>query len=143
MEAMATDDPTTTCAHCREPRGRRHRCRIGALKLVLADARAREQAWHDEAERARHRVASLERLLDRARKDLEHEKKMRRTEREGLVAWLDRRLDQQREALDKGYISGESKKLLEIEVSMLERYRGIIVDGKQRNEDPLMPRFLS
>jgi hypothetical protein len=58
-------------------------------------------------------------------------KDMRRTERQGLAAWLDRRITQQ-----------ETKRVMEIEVSLLKRYREIVVNGEQRNEDPLTPKFV-
>jgi len=78
------------------------------------------------------------------RKEVEDQKDKRKREREMLVTWLDRRVVQQKEAAQATYISKESKQMLEIEVSLLLRYREMIVKGTHLagSEDPLMPKFL-
>jgi septal ring factor EnvC (AmiA/AmiB activator) len=89
----------------------------------------------------RNRLRWSDRSNDKLRSELQEQKDMRKTERQGLAAWLDRRIKQQEEALLAKFVSQETKRVVEIEVSLLKRYREIIVNGEQRNEDPLMPKF--
>jgi len=130
-----------SCPHCAEPEKPGHECTVEGLK-------ARVEQMEEDRWEVQSQVNELNRRLDREHKritelnqEIERQKKMRRTEREGLVEWLDRRTEQQEEAMKHSYISGETKRIMEIEIAMLRRYRGIVVDGGQRAEDPLMPRF--
>lgn len=89
-------------------------------------------------------VSHLERNNLELRAEVDLQKKMRRTEREGLAAWLDRRIEQQMEAVRPSYISHETKRVLEIEISLLRRYRDMVVEEGVRGptEDPLMQKFV-
>lgn len=97
----------------------------------------------------RRRVEQLNGRLQRADKDvsklrekLKDSDERRKSERERLCAWLDRRIAQQEEAMGLSCVSKETKRIMEIEVSILRRYRGIVVESSHTkgDDDPLMPR---
>lgn len=130
-----------TCEYCEQELQPRHRCRVGLLRSridQMVEGRWELQRCVDDLN---GRLNRRSREITKLNQEIERQKEMRRTEREGLATWLDRRIEQQEEAMRPSYISGETKRIMEIEIAMLRRYRGIIVEGGQRVEDPLMPRF--
>jgi hypothetical protein len=74
---------------------------------------------HEQLRWAREREAGARQTIKRDVDD-------RSSERERLVEWLDRRLEQQEGALTSPHVSQETKKIMEIEVSLIRRYREII-----------------
>ncbi len=84
---------------------------------------------------------TLFRVEEEVEKKDEELKKLReelKTEREALVEWLDMRIRQQHQALEPPYISAETKRVVEIEIGLLEKYKGIIVEGGHRPDPELM-----
>lgn len=96
-------------------------------------------------EQSQAKVSDLEYQIRYLRQEIENQKNKRRSERERLATWLDRRIIQQNEALSAHYISLETKTIVEIEISILQRYRDYVVNNKERSpdEDPWMPSFKS
>jgi hypothetical protein len=106
--------------------------------------------FKEETKKLREYAEHLEIMVRRGdqrerqlRKKLQRDVEERAAERERLVAWLDSCLAQQEQALDARYISPETKRVVEIEVSLLRRYRKIITQGHHTKgrDDPFMPRF--
>jgi hypothetical protein len=60
------------------------------------------------------------------------------TEREALVTWLAMRISQQRQALGDDFISSETKRIIEIEVGLLERYQAMVLAGSHRPDPALL-----
>jgi TolA-binding protein len=72
-------------------------------------------------------AATTERSLrETIRRDLDN----RRSERELLVDWLDRRKEQQIQAMAIRNLSEEAKGNIELELDLIARYREIIIKGK-------------
>jgi len=132
-----------TCEHCNEPEMPGHECTVAHLKAHVEQMR--EARWEGQrlVDQLRGRLDREHRRITKLNSEIERQKEMRRTEREGLAEWLDRRIAQQEQAMKPHYISHETKRIMEIEISLLRRYRETIVEGGQRNEDPLIPRFSS
>lgn len=107
---------------------------LDALLVSFQEALAREA----------RRANAYSKDATRLRKEVEDQKDKRQREREMLVTWLDRRVLQQEEAAKASYISQESRQMLEVEVSILRRYREMVVKGAHLagSEDPLMPKCL-
>jgi TolA-binding protein len=72
-------------------------------------------------------AATTERSL---RKTIERDVENRRSERELLVDWLDRRKEQQIRAMAIRNLSNETKGNIELELDLITRYREVIVEGK-------------
>ena len=124
------------CEYCDEERGDLHVCRVDHLQNRI------EALW--EAHHAfESRLSGYRRDSSHKAEEIERQKRMRRSEREALAEWLDRRIQQQEQAMTPRWISHDTKRIIEIEISMLKRYREIVIEGKYRVEDALMPRFTS
>jgi hypothetical protein len=130
-----------TCEYCSETRGDLHVCQVDHLHNKIEILWQRRREAEEQAEERAEDLESYRRGFTQDRSEIERQKRMRRSEREALAEWLDRRIAQQEQAMTPAYISHETKRVMEIEVAMLKRYREIIIEGKYRVEDPLMPRF--
>ena len=131
------------CEYCERPLDSDEECDAECLRLQVGTLHVEARLHVEALDRERRLRDGYARDCTKLRAEVDRQKEMRRTEREGLVTWLDRRIVQQEEAMSPKYISQETKRVMEIEVSILKRYREVIVEGGQRNEDPLMPRFSS
>lgn len=102
----------------------------------------RNAELHEENDRLGRHLNSMNHTCTGLRAEIRKRAEDRRTERDKLVEWLDRRIAQQEEAM-KPYVSGETRRVVEIELSILKRYREIIVGSThtQGNDDAFMPRF--
>jgi hypothetical protein len=147
---MTTEEIPDLCLFCTEkfPRDSDHECSVAVLRErveTLLGKIEELQAYQDGAQHELDRARSSLRWEYEERRRLTMEvaeqKDLRKTERQGLAAWLKRRIKQQEEALLAEYVSHETKRVMEIEVSILKRYQEIIVDGAHRNDDPLMMKF--
>ena len=100
-------------------------------------------ALRDQVHRLECTVRGYQRDCSRLREEIKECKQERKSERERLTEWLDRRLVQQEQAMTARFVSNETKRVMEIEVAMLKRYREIIVGSAHTKgtDDPLMPRF--
>ena len=132
-----------TCLYCDEIRGDLHVCRVDHLHNVMETLWARNREVEDTLESLQGTLRSYRSDASRKHDEIERQKRMRHSEREALAEWLDRRIAQQEQAMTPAYISQETKRIVEIEIAVLKRYREIVVEGKYRVEDPLMPRFSS
>lgn len=118
-------------------------------EMVLEGLRAQQESWRSTFDELRSQLESARREIEAYRKvnrelrtEIDQQKALRKTERVRLVAWLNRRIEQQEEAFGRAYVSEETKGILEIEVNLLKRYREILVENRHSsNEDPTMPRF--
>lgn len=142
------DEPEKFCPYCETPLSGNDNddyfaCGIDCLRLQVDALTHQLSELQEELRRERRLREGYARDCTTHQKEIERQKEMRRTEREGLAEWLDRRIEQQEEAMGRRYISEETQGLMKVELSVLKRYREIVVEGKQRNEDPLMPRFSS
>lgn len=110
---------------------------IEDLQRQLADARV-------DLEHSQGRERLLQTQVWKMGQEIENQKAKRKSERERLAAWLDRRITQQEEALLLEFIGHETKCVVEIELSLLKRYREYVVENKERSadEDPLMMKFV-
>lgn len=101
------------------------------------------EQWRDAFEKERRTVRFMSRDNASLRKEVEDQKDKRRREREMLVSWLERRIEQQEQVTSQSFISQESTRVVELEISILRRYREMIVEGEhlKGSEDPPMPRF--
>jgi hypothetical protein len=120
--------------------------RSGFVELMLADnlgsdapVRLRLRQEIDELKR---RVQASARRESELSKEVEHQKILRRREREMLVGWIDNRIKQQKGAL-KPYVSERTREIVEVEIGLLKRYREDLVAAKHRSgaEDPLIPQY--
>lgn len=107
-------------------------------QLEEEDARLREVLDQSETLRRHYerRCSDLQAEITKRDKD-------KRDERQKLAEWIDRRLAQQEEALSVRYVSKETKRMVEIEVSLLKRYRDYVIKSADTKgqDDPFMPRF--
>lgn len=110
----------------------------------LDDARRDVETLREANDRLRNEVRWARRAQEDAEKKLQESERRGRSEREDLVKWLDRRLEQQEDVVNRPYISKETKRVMEIELSVIRRYREIIVERKHTagSDDPLMPKFV-
>jgi len=109
---------------------------------LLSTFREESEKLREEIDGLRRRLHGSEQREARLQEKIRRDVVQRSSERERLVQWLDRRLAQQEEALRAGYVSQETKHVVEIEVSLLRRYRGIVTDSSHTSgiDDPLMPQ---
>lgn len=98
----------------------------------------------DKVKHLEDEIASLQREIERLelhlrmaatterslRKTIERDVDNRRSERELLVDWLDRRKEQQIQAMAIRNLSEEAKGNIELELDLIARYRESIIKGK-------------
>lgn len=98
----------------------------------------------DKVEQLEDEIASLQREIERLelrlrmaettertlRETIRRDVENRRSERELLVDWLDRRKEQQTQAMAIRNLSEEAKGNIELELDLIARYRETIIKGK-------------
>jgi hypothetical protein len=95
---------------------------MAPLRAEIHKLRKKNERLEDDVVFARKDAKSL-------RAKIQEDEVKRKSERQRLVEWLDRRLAQQEDAMAHGYISQETKRVMKIEVSVLKRYRDIILES--------------
>lgn len=131
-EWMKTRRPqeTFTCVLCQKAfRGFPYApdtCEMCGLKSSIEDLQ-------DGLATMRSTKRRLEENLRKEKVKLHGEKEKLATEREGLLDWLHSRRGQQQQLLDMGGISGETKRLVEVEIGLIDRYTDTIRKGQHRN----------